>query len=981
MALHIEEIIQRMGYANSSCLYHRGDGFSMATFPRPENKVSAHTIKVLNELAPYAVFMVDDEPFVLFFEETTNLDEQKRLSKKIWNAQVPITVSCGPGSINVYDGRSIGSDRLLSLASRIDINEVSEDSPFSYWEITSSNFWQSQSGKFKGDALNEYLLSDLRYITNQLQEQYEIPLLTATKLILRLIFIRYLIDRRVDLDYPHFSSDPERSQEALLDLLQNKEQLYALFSYLKDKFNGNLFELEDEINNERLADNVFQLLADFFSPNLEAKTGQLSFFDLYDFNIIPVELISNIYEILLGEENRQKDSAFYTPQYLVDYILDESITPFIRANGCCKVLDPSCGSGIFLVESYRRMVEHELKGDLFTKDNKLLQTILSNNIFGIDLNGPAIDVAIFSLYLAVLDYKDPKTLKGRFKLPNLRGTNLIECDFFNEETLLFLQKVQFNFIIGNPPWGKGKDQQARYCSERKYQKYLQNDDTCRAFILRSRDFSNSNTQCCFVLHSKLLYMKKAPSRRFREFLLTNTKILRVLELSSVRKLVFKNANAPAVVLSYCFSTEGVLDNRFEYTSMKPNVFFRLFNLVVVEKNDVKYVPQRLLKEYDWAWKTLIYGSSGDIDTILQLKSKFRSIEDILQEESPSLLKGTGVQYNDGDGKDASHLVGLDFLDSDSIDHFLLDITKMSTFQKNEIHRTRDPKLFYAPYCLLLTGLDMSDYTMRSVFSEDDFVFREVIYAIKGDDSQKSFLKNLTGLFNSSIFAYLNLMLGSFAGVEREKRLVDEVLGFPYTYSEVIAASVDQLQKVIDEQTYSMESLSSLKNELNETISNAFQVSDNEFIDYALRIQIPLLTGCNSDDVYRPVNEEDFFAYARYFYDYFTRVFSETGKFISISAYPKVTKYYSAFELTIKNEDSDEWIRVEDSPNENFSAAIQLSYHKINDMFYRLKDFLYFSENSFMIIKPNFYKNWHPALAKSDLGEVIEKAFSDDGGDE
>ena len=195
------------------------------------------------------------------------------------------------------------------------------------------------------------------------------------------------------------------------------------------------------------------MLHDFLSANIDTKTGQLSFFDLYDFNIIPVELISNIYEILLGKESRDKDNAFYTPQYLVNYILDHTISPFVRDNDKCKVLDPSCGSGIFLVESYRRMVEKKLNGAQFTEDNELLQHILTETIYGVDLNKDAIDVAIFSLYLAVLDYKNPKTLK-KFVLPNLKGKNLFVNDFFDEEALLSLQAVKFDLIIGNPRGAK-----------------------------------------------------------------------------------------------------------------------------------------------------------------------------------------------------------------------------------------------------------------------------------------------------------------------------------------------------------------------------------------------------------------------------------------------------------------------------------------------------------------------------------------------
>ena len=111
--------------------------------------------------------------------------------------------------------------------------------------------------------------------------------------------------------------------------------------------------------------------------------------------------------------------------------------------------------------------------------------------------------------------------------------------------------------------------------------------------------------------------------------MNNTKIIRIVELSSVRKLVFKNADAPAVVLSYRFSDKNVLENRFEYISMKPNIFFRLFNIIVVEKNDVKCVEHRLLAENDWAWKTLVYGLTGDIDAILSLKKNFPSLGEFM----------------------------------------------------------------------------------------------------------------------------------------------------------------------------------------------------------------------------------------------------------------------------------------------------------------------------------------------------------------
>lgn len=71
-------------------------------------------------------------------------------------------------------------------------------------------------------------------------------------------------------------------------------------------------------------------------------------------NIIPIELISNIYEILLGKEKQDKDKAFYTPEYLVDYMVNRTVGRYLVNEDECKVLDPSCGSGIFLLNRFKR---------------------------------------------------------------------------------------------------------------------------------------------------------------------------------------------------------------------------------------------------------------------------------------------------------------------------------------------------------------------------------------------------------------------------------------------------------------------------------------------------------------------------------------------------------------------------------------------------------------------------------------------------
>ena len=977
MSNHLSGIIERLGYSGSPCLKYKSDYNSSA--------LSAHTTRVLNELSPFATYLVDDEPFVMFFDEPSNHDNRKDLNKKIWNAQIPIVLFCGTANIKIFCGYTINKEtHLLPVVDEISfsaIDEIDENSPFSFWEITSQNFWKSYDKKLRGKKLYKELLDNLTYLSNGLKNKYQIPF--ATKLVLRLIFIRYLIDRGVNLDYHGFSDDITNSREALLALLEDNSDLYAFFAHLKDKFNGNLFEADDE-KSDCLTMSALEEIRDFLSANTSTSSGQLSLFDLYDFNIIPVELISNIYEVLLGKDARAKDNAFYTPKYLADYILDMTILGHIEEKSTCKILDPSCGSGVFLVGSYRRMIEKNLDGKLYTNDNEFLCRTLTDNIYGIDLNGDAVDVAIFSLYLAVLDYKNPKTLK-QFSLPNLKESNLLVCDFFDEDKLATLQKISFDFIIGNPPWGSKPGKHVEYCKKHGYSQYLQNNDTCRSFVLRSKDFciNNKNATCCFVLKSKILYMQKYPSKRFREFLLTSTKINRLIELSSVRKLVFKDVDAPAIILSYNFSDSNQQENRFEYISMKKNEFFRLFNIIVVEKADTKSVQQKLLIKNDWMWKTLVYGLTGDVDVICKLKATTATLKESLEKQSPTLIKGTGVQYNDGDLQDAHHLLGRPILDSrKAISHFVLHENNVTPFEKTNIHRPRDSALFNAPYCLVMQGTDMADYTMEAVYSEKDFVFHEVVYAIKGELSQKAFLLNTVGLLNSKLYAYFNLMLGSFIGIEREKRQMGEVLAFPFVFSEDIVVQVEKIQGIKkQEDTLNIESDASAEIDvLNSMILNAFGLSDNEFVDYALRIQIPQLTEKNDHDAKRKATVHDYAIYGKSFYDYLTEVFVKAGKHVQINVYPAITKHYSAIEVVVHNERPTEWLTVVDS-NKQKDMFAKLAYHKINDMFYSLRDVLFFEENSFYIIKPNYFKNWHPAIARIDLMEVTNQILTKKNGGE
>ncbi len=119
----------------------------------------------------------------------------------------------------------------------------------------------------------------------------------------------------------------------------------------------------------------------------------------------PFELISSIYEQFahsFAGEAATAQGLHYTPVNLVDLALDQVMDD---VSGTAKVLDPACGSGVFWFEAMRRLVWRRTRTEANSRE--LVRDVLRNQIFGVDINAGALQVAAFSLYLAALEL-DPE---------------------------------------------------------------------------------------------------------------------------------------------------------------------------------------------------------------------------------------------------------------------------------------------------------------------------------------------------------------------------------------------------------------------------------------------------------------------------------------------------------------------------------------------------------------------------------------------
>lgn len=900
------------------------------------NNFDTYYKKIIKKINPSLIFCQFNKPFIIFFNKNITNKE----IYNIWNSQIPLVFCYIDNKLFIYNGAHLNNDKLEFISS-IDINNCNNKTLYCYSNIKKYETLRVLQKTLSDNNLYSSLLNNLKFITDKFKFKYEF----STKLILALLFTIYLIDRQVDLGYKYFTKD--NTKYNFLETIKDKSKLILLFDYLNKKFNGNLFDDLNTKNLETLTNDDLMLLYRFFEGKELMYNGQLALFSLYDFDIIPIELISNIYEVLLGEEKQNKDKAYYTPLFLVDYINNF----FVKSRIDSSILDPACGSGIFLIKFYRNLIKKNIGQQDFCNNDNILINLLNNCIYGIDKNEEAIDITIFSLYLTMLDYKDPKTLKD-FKLPKLKNKNLIVGNFFEDDIKLKLKK-KFDYIIGNPPWGNVKDALAlKFCKAVKIPN--QNNEIARAFMIKALEFATLTTDIIFVLPSKIFYNFDNKARIFRKKFLELCSISNIIELSNIRKEIFKNAIGPALILKYKSSTNNTQQNNISFISMKSNIYYKLFKIFVLESKDIKNVKQSYLYENDWAWKTFVYGTMLDCYTIKNLFQNYESLGDLLKKHN--VIYGTGMLTNPG-LYDTRKYIGRKLITAECIKPFFYNDSKSTIFNYSNVHRARNEKLFNPPYTLLTVGIDPKTLKLKAVFSNKNFVYKRSVIGLKANPDQKDLLLSITGLLNSSLYSYLNLMLGSSAGIEREQSIFEQILTFPAILDSEISRLVEKIQL---EKEKLINNSGELITKLDNLILKKFHLDENPYVDYALKFSIPFAT---HSYIHKRVTESKIKFYIKYFEDYWNK--------ISKNNFKCKTQYLIDNEYTI--------VRIIlDEKNENKQNDINILkniiYTKCKNIINK-NDIYYFDENSYYIIKSSFDYNWHIMNAEIDLQQMISSIIT------
>lgn len=932
-----------------------------------------------------AFFCFDGKPLIFFFETPKDTNA---LHKTIWNLnEIPIVVVSHDETVDVYNGFAYKKE----LDSLVRLGDASVLDDFSYFKIVTGKGWETYKRELAyKNRVDYYLLDNIQYAQEKILKT-SVSRNLANRLIGKMIFLRYLTDRKVMLRFE--GETRTLSNDDLIELLQNKERLANLFDTLQDKetgFNGDLFKISREelaTVPEAALDVLVRLL---HCDNLQ--DGSCSLFDVYDFSILPVEFISNVYERFIGKENQEKKGAYYTPLFLVEYIVKNTVAQHLKTatTSSCKILDPACGSGIFLVQSLRRIIDHfishaseqEKTGEVFQK--KLKELVLEN-IYGIDSDISAIQVAAFSIYLTLLDYQKPADI-SKFRFPNLLQNNLICQDSFCETPF---SNMEFDYIIGNPPWKRGLKENED--EEPEYQKYIRkrelseekegivnNQEIAQAFVIRTFDFMHPTTRCTLVLTSKVLYNQQ--STAFRAYWLDKASIDSVLELSAVRKEVFTQSSdpaiAPACVVFYHMKPEGEgqKEHLVKHTSLKPSVFFSLFKVLTVEKSDVQYVRQELLQKADYLWKILQYGTYLDFLFIKRLR-KMTSILDVIEGEGYDYGQGVICGKEEERKHDISSYVGKRKVDASEVKQNFV-VPSNNTWQVSKAQRGRRPEIFKAPLLLVKKSISASNYTARASYFNTDCIYTDSITGIHSDNIEE--LRNIAGVLNSDFFSYYALMCMSSIGIEREQSHNIEKFSIPYIAGGIhnhvkrIEEINDQLQDALmTKRANLMFQREQEKKAIESCIDKALHLTmvEKTLLDYAYTYTIPMATGKKSVESLEN-NRKGRGILSAYAGVFLNRFRGQFGKDTVLNYTCEIAPTHVMLRFVVSHQEEEpkfnnsKWSAIE-------KFLLELSTENISENLYLRKDIRGFERDGFYIIKPAEQRLWHPAVAHVDVQEFVD----------
>jgi hypothetical protein len=454
---------------------------------------------------------------------STHADSAFQLRRYGWNADIGISILSSFEYLAVYDCSSKpleSQSATYSLLKIIPFEEYVDEFDYIWDHFSKDSVYKGSLGKFKlvknkkgsSSVDNEFLKSLDEWRSALAKNIFKNNSIdddklnyVVQKIIDQIIFLRIAEDRDIE---------PYSSLKKIVDSKESYQDFLDICSKANDKYNSGLFAIDDYFETLKIDNKDFSgIIKELYFP-----------ISPYEFSVLPLDILGKAYEQFLGKvivvdkknklsvtekpEVKKAGGVFYTPKYIVESIVEDTLGVLLEKKTPedvvkIKVLDPSCGSGTFLITAYEYLLNwHKVyyesnkaklskkaREEILTPDGELTTKfkgkILLNNIYGIDVDRNAVEVSKLSLLLKCLEGESKETLKAQMSLFHERvlptldqnivsGNSLVDFDIYGlspdlESDLRVKRKINafswettfknvfkevggFQVVIGNPPY-------------------------------------------------------------------------------------------------------------------------------------------------------------------------------------------------------------------------------------------------------------------------------------------------------------------------------------------------------------------------------------------------------------------------------------------------------------------------------------------------------------------------------------------------
>jgi len=788
---------------------------------------------------PDSVFYVGRSPSA-YIKKVTRVSEPdiQKWQRFLWNqAVVPMLIVQCPTQVRVYTAytrpmSSAGGNESLAHILRDTADALQLDRLLA--EIEAGAIYHEKPELFRrSQTVDRDLLNNLNYAANKLAgalmgDDEQEKLQFVHRFLTRLLFVCYLIERGM-IKGEHFGKGPltklrARSSDTeggyvLHDLFRDlgkpgrqRKVLYDLFAHIKSRFNGSLFPVAIATEKKQVSDDFISIVDNLLQGH-DIATHQLSFgFLAYDFSVIPIELISAIYEGFLGPQgeidetagrgnSRRSTGAYYTPPHLAEMTVDIALENVDKPIHELRVLDPACGSGVFLVCLFNRMAGSLGRKEKAGYSQKAIQAerlfVLLRQLCGLDVSEVACHITCFSLYLAVLEHLYPMDVeelqkKGK-KLPGLlacvpcssdKYDSIINGNLFDPKDPL--RGRRFDVIVGNPPWvSRDKQRDKLFLSWRDQgapKVRAPDKQIAHGFMWKAPEYLADFGHACFLLSAKVLL--NGHTNNFQEKWFKRFAVDRVVNFADLRKFVFPGAKNPCVAIRFSQTPPDGL-NAIRLESPKTDWRNQQGGRVFIREEDTSSVNLGQLLYAASAghapvmWKSRFWGTPRDRRLLDRLRtlSRLCDVAGDVRGDKP-WKKGQGIILGQASRLGWWHPDWLFLGDSNEVSFAVVpgdcQTVRQSGFSL-KAHRPRREELFRGPKVLISQGAK----DMKVAFCDVDVIFQDWLQTITGPAKDADMLRFLSVVLKSDTVQYYLFHTAANWGTERDKVHTHELLSVPF----------------------------------------------------------------------------------------------------------------------------------------------------------------------------------------------------------